>query len=179
MNKYGNGNGNSERVLHPAGLFAAVVIGHGIENSSRGTPTVVIRFKTDHAHITGWFALTDRAAEYTAQKVYAINPRLQSIADLADGQCCVGNPCVIEVKHQVYNGTMQDRVGFVHPEGYKPDIKSDVNAAASAKQFDALLRRLQQRDGVKPESPAPTIQSDDPTPRIGHDGANLDDGCPF
>ena len=49
--------------MHPAGRYEAEILDHGLSTAKTGTPQVAVKFQTDEGTITGWFAMSDKAAE--------------------------------------------------------------------------------------------------------------------
>ena len=143
--------------LHPEGTHAAEVVDHGITKSQSGTEQVAIKFQTAHGYVTGWFPLTDRAVDYTIEKLVAIGFTGRSFSALNDGRCMVGKKCSITISHEVYEGKTRVKIKYVNPEGYEGmEIKRDEAAARSVSRFDALLRK------INPVDAAATNRVDDP-----------------
>jgi len=130
--------------MHPTGLHSAVVIDHGITKSTNGTCQVAVKFETEYGLISGWFPMTDKAAEYTIEKLNNMGFNGRSLEGLQDGKCICGNKCVITVAHEEYNGKTSAKVKYVNPEGYEGmEIKRDAEAQQNIKRFDALLHKSQ------------------------------------
>lgn len=144
--------------LHPAGQYLAEIKDHGIGKSkTKETPQVVVKFETEHGNIYGYFPLTPKAATYTAEKVRAMGFQRDNFEDLNDGECLVGNRCLITVQHEEYQGETRARVGFVDAEDAEPrGVKRDADAAKRAKTFNALLK--------KAKRPAASEQDEDDNP---------------
>lgn len=138
----------SERTLHQTGLHDAKIIDHGVSSTKSGSPCVEILFNTEHGYIRGWLYFTDRAAEYSIEKLKNAGFNGNSLEQLNDGQCLVGNRCVISIDHEEYNGKTSAKVKGIHPEGYEgADVQRDAAAAQNIKRFDALLRKAQNGNG--------------------------------
>ena len=128
--------------MHPAGTFEAAIRDHGIALAQTGTEQVVVKFETEAGFITGFFALTDKAITYTMDKLVAMGYRGQSMLDVNDGKCMLGNRCSITVVHEKYQGETRAKVSFVNPVGWEgAEIRRDEQAARNAQRFDALLRK--------------------------------------
>ena len=156
--------------MHPTGTFEAEIVEHAITESSKGTPQIAVKFETKEGDITGWFALTDKAAEYTIKKLRAMGFQGDDLKQINDGQCIVGNQCNIVVAHEEYNGTTNARVKFVNPLGVTggADITASDGAAANARRFNALLRQEKpipaktKVDGMQPDAgPADPVDDKD------------------
>ena len=147
--------------MHPTGVYNAIIRDHGITQSNGGTIQVCVKFETECGMITGWFAMTDRAAEYTVQKINNMGFRGESLSELNDGACLVGNKCQITVDHEEYQGEQQAKVGWVNEEGYTgKEIERSADAAQDArKRFDALLHKTQKKNGNKAKT---TTAADSP-----------------
>jgi len=133
----------SENNIHPAGQFAATVADHGITKTSNGKEQVAVKFETEHGFITGFFALSEKAIEYTLEKLQACGFDGSSLLELqSDPPRLAGNKCSIKVVHEEYDGKTNAKVQFVNPDGYVGfELKKDTDAAANAaKKYDALLR---------------------------------------
>ena len=159
---------NETKKLHPEGMHLATVLDHGITKSGSGTPQVAIKFETEYGIITGWFALTHRAAEYTAEKVAACGFVGDSFADLNTDGLLVGNRCKITVRHETYEGETRAKIQFINSEDYAGyEIERDMEAAQAARAFDALIKKQPKKPRpVTPESLGPvgtkTTASPDP-----------------
>jgi hypothetical protein len=163
--------------LHPEGYFDAEIVDHGITKSQSGTEQVAVKFQTDHGYITGWFPLTDKAIEYTVEKLQNMGFRGRSFSMLNDGRCLAGHRCNITVAHEEYRGNTNARVKRVNPEGYEgAEIKRDEAAARSASRFDALLRKMNPDDGA---ARAPAGVTHDHDPDFGSQEDSGDSDIPF
>jgi len=176
-------------MIHPTGTFDAVVEEHGIgESKHSGTPQVIVKFSTvtpsGHDSIWGYFPLTERAAQYTVDKLRAMGFTGNNIEEINDGQCMRGNGCSITVTHEKYNGKLYPRVQFVNAAGERQarEIKRSKAAAAKARMFNALLHKTPSKamppvnDAKAPPRPAkapatPTLENDRAVPQ--------DDDIPF
>lgn len=148
--------------LHPEGQFTATVLDHGLTTSNRGNTQLAVKFETEHGEITGWFAMTDKAIEYTMEKIIAMGYRQESLVGLNDGRCLVGNKCVITVAHQNYEDKTSAKVSFVNPEGYAgKEIKRDSDATDNVKRFDALLRKKLRSAPVQQDNTEACPETDD------------------
>ena len=162
---------------HPIGTYTAEIAEHGLcKSKNAGTPQVAVRFVTMHGPIMAWFPLTDRAVEYTMEKLLAMGFTGNTFSSL-NSDCLVGNKCVIVIDEDEYNGQKRPRVKFVNPEGDMgggAEIKKDQQAAQAASRFDALLRkinsnpteqgprrpRIQEQDQQEQEQDSSAIQTD-------------------
>ena len=157
--------------LHPEGYFDAEILDHGITVSQTGTEQVAVKFQTEKGIITGWFPLTDRAIEYTVEKLQNMGFCSSTFSKLNDGKCLVGNRCNIKVSHEEYRGEVNAKIKYVNPEGYEgAEIKRDEAAAKSASRFDALLRK------ANASAPEPTPKRQAPPPATEE---SFDDEIPF
>lgn len=127
---------------HPAGNFRAEILDHGWSESSTGTPQFTVKFQTEHGHVNGYFPMTDRAAEHTLRKIRAMGYEGDDLDDLADGSVLKGCFCQIQVTHETHNGKTSAKVGFVDPDGYVPGVKKSAGAAANARRFNGLLKKI-------------------------------------
>jgi hypothetical protein len=161
--------------MHPTGTFEAEVIEHAITESSKGTPQVAVKFETSEGEITGWFALTDKAAEYTIQKLRAMGFQGDDLQAVNDGRCMVGNQCNLVIEHEKYkdknnNDKIGARIKFVNPLGVTggADLTPSDGAAANARRFNALLTRAPKQavhtkaDALKPSQSEPIDDDDIP-----------------
>lgn len=131
-------------MLHPEGQFDAEVLEHTINESKQGNERVVVRFKTEHSTIIGWFYLTNRAAEHTVKKLRAMGFTGDDLFVLyAESEAMVGNRCSISVEHSEYEGKTSAKVVFVNPTGGGggPLMEGNKETALKAKRFNALLKR--------------------------------------
>ena len=145
--------------LHPAGSHPAVVVDHGIGLSGKN-PAVTVKFETAFGYITGWFHLTNKAAEYTAKKLAAMGFIGSSFEELnMEPPKLRGNKCTITVSHEDYTNADGEKrttakVGWVNEDGFEGfEVKKDADAAATSRQFDAILHKLN-KDKPKPATPA-------------------------
>jgi len=156
--------------MHPSGTFEAEVIEHAITESSKGTPQVAVKFETSEGEITGWFALTDKAAEYTVEKLRAMGFQGDDLSQINDGQCMVGNQCNLVIEHDEYKDKVNARIKFVNPLGVSggTDLAASDSAAANARRFNALLTRAPKQavhtkaDALKPSQSEPIDDDDIP-----------------
>lgn len=156
--------------MHPTGTFDAEVIEHAITESSKGTPQVAVKFETSEGEITGWFALTDKAAEYTIQKLRVMGFQGDDLSQINDGRCMVGNQCTLVIEHDEYNDKINARIKFVNPLGVTggADLTPSDGAAANARRFNALLTRAPKQavhtkaDALKPSQSEPIDDDDIP-----------------
>lgn len=139
--------------MHPAGDFRAQILDHGFSESTTGTPQFTTVFETEHGRITGFFALTDKAAEHTLKKIRAMGYEGDDLSDLEDGDVLRGCYCTIQVVHEPYNGRTTAKVGFVNPDGWEPGIKKSAAAAAVARRFNSLLKKTTNGNGKTDDKP--------------------------
>lgn len=129
--------------LHPEGQFPAFIRDHGLSTSSTGNPQLWVKFETEHGTINGWFAMTDRAIQYTVEKVRNMGFDGHNFADLnKEPAILAGKEVTITVSNEEYKGKIRAKVQFVDSpdsDGGKP--KKDDDAAKAASRFDALLRK--------------------------------------
>ena len=134
------------RELHPKGFFKAEITDHGFAKTEAGTDYLAVKFLTlldgeKVGEITGFFFLTDKAAEYTVQKIRAMGYTGDDLRDLAkDPPILMGNMVQISVDHHEYKGEMRDQVASVYPEDWVPGLKKDAEAASNVMRFNALLK---------------------------------------
>ncbi len=134
------------RELHPKGFFNAEITDHGFGKSESGTEYLAVKFLTmlegeKVGEITGFFFLTDKAAEYTVQKIRAMGYTGDDLRDLAkDPPILMGKMVKIAVDHYEYKGEMRDQVSSVYPEDWVPGLKKDAEAASNVTRFNALLK---------------------------------------
>jgi hypothetical protein len=138
--------------MHAAGTFDAVVIEHGFSSAKTGTPQFWARFETQECEIIGYFALTDKSAEYTIEKIKAMGYNGADLGELAEGNILAGHEVRITVEHSEYNGRMSAKVAFVNPCGDAPTQQRDASAAAKARMFNALLGKPTKQQAPKPSS---------------------------
>ncbi|KAF0156247.1 MAG: hypothetical protein FD189_1052 [Elusimicrobia bacterium] len=152
--------------LHSVGIFDAEILDHGFSKSRKvKTDQFVVNFQTPEGKITGFFAMTDSAIEYTIEKIRAMGFEGADLGLLADGTALRGAKCQIVVKHEVWlvekggDGQTRAKVDGVWPLGYEPGIQRDEAAVANVKRFNALLKKCPPtrhvagdppRDGRKP-----------------------------
>lgn len=128
--------------IHPAGTYPAKVVESGLSTSKNGTDQINVRFNTEHGSVGGFFFLTDKAAEWTMKKLAAMGFTGDSLADLNNG-AIDGNECVVVVKHEEYNGEVKAKVDGVFKVG-GGGVKKEEGAAANAKRFDALWKKVRE-----------------------------------
>ena len=137
--------------MHPEGVHPSEIIEHCIGASrGKGTPQIVVRFKTEHGSIVGYFALTPKAESYTMDKVLAMGFKGNEIEQINDGECLRGNHCDIFVKHEEYQGKTSACVAYVDPPGMGgrgtgEKLAGDDKAAKEASQYNAALHQARQR----------------------------------
>jgi hypothetical protein len=127
--------------LHPAGVVRARIEDHGYSTAKSGNDQFVVRFQTKHGSIASYFSLSDKAADWTVEKIRAMGYEGDDMGALADGTALRGRFCMIEVRHEEYGGRMRAKVAFVNPDGWEPGIQRSEDAAVNAKRFNALLKR--------------------------------------
>lgn len=128
--------------IHPAGSYTAKVVESGLSTSKNGTDQVNVRFQTEHGSVSGFFFLTDKAIEWTMKKLVAMGFTGDSLADLNNG-AIDGNECTITVKHEEYNNEVKAKVDGVFKVG-GGGVKKEEGAAANAKRFDALWKKVRE-----------------------------------
>lgn len=156
--------------MHNAGIFDATILDHGfIHKQSMKAPQFWAKFKTDEGHITGFFSLTHKSAQYTIQKIRAMGFQGDDLMSLNDGNELAGNRVTITVDHEVYQDKKRAKVGWVNALGDTGlDLEHDEKAARNARHFNALLSK----ENTKP------INKDPDFNRSGgeyHDDAGCDD----
>lgn len=133
-----------QRELHPVGHFPATIMDHGFSSAKTGTYQFWAVFETESGQITGYFPLTEQAADGSIKKIAAMGYNGSDLAELADGDMLKGCCCVITVKHDVWNGETRDKVAWVNPEGWVPGPQRDESVAANVSKFNGLLAKIQQ-----------------------------------
>jgi hypothetical protein len=137
------------RALHPEGFFRAEIVDHGFGKTETRTNYLGVRFRTllegeAVGEITGFFYMTDAAAEYTVQKIRAMGFEGDDLRDLAKVPPILqGRMVKISVEHRQYQGEMRDSVASVYPEDWEPGLKKDAEAATNVARFNALLKKHQ------------------------------------
>jgi len=132
--------------LHPSGIFNDVeIVDHGFKNSKSDNPKLCfyVKFKTEHGTVWGDFYLTDKAAEYTLEKIAAMGYTGGDLPELHDGTVLRGNIVQITVEHDTWNDKTTAKVAFVNVNNHVGGPTRDENAAASAKAFNAMMRKAQ------------------------------------
>ena len=162
--------------LHPAGQFDdAVIIDHGYSKAKTGTVQLFVVFETTADKITGFFALTDKAIEYTLKNIRAMGFDGERLEDLADGKAMDGNLCQIQVDHEEWNGKTRAKVSWVNPVGAGGGgIERDADGPAVASRFNALLRKEPVVPKAVKGGTAPPNNPTNPTPE-----GPADDEIPF
>lgn len=135
--------------IHPAGTYAAKVLESGLSTTKTGKDQISVRFRTEHGEVTGFFFLTEKAIEYSFKKLSAMGFAADSLADLNNG-AIDGNTCLIEVKHEEYNGVVRAKVDGVYKEGEEPGVRKDATAANNAKRFDGLWKKVREDSEAVP-----------------------------
>ena len=132
--------------LHPQGVFEASVVDHGFEAGKPGkSASFVVRFATEHSEIQGWFSMSDKAVQYTVEKIRAIGFAGNDLNELADGTALLGCKCKIKVDHETYEGKTRAKVNGVFDINSEPggQITHDLTAAQQcARAFNALLSKI-------------------------------------
>jgi len=130
--------------IHPQGTYDAVIMNHGFCMSKGKNPKEQFwaQFHTDAGQITGYFYLTNDAAEHTIKKIRAMGYQGDDLRLLSDGQALFKNLCQITVQHDENEGKIYPKVGFVNPFGHQAGPKNDDVVAANAKRFNALLKSV-------------------------------------
>lgn len=132
------------RDMHPEGNFTAEIADHGFSEAQTGTMQFWAVFETEAGKITGYFPLTEAAAEGSLKKIVAMGYDGTNLgADLSDGTLLRGRKCVIAVKHEEYKGVVRDKVAWVNPEGWVPGPRHSEDAAANVSRFNGLLQKIQ------------------------------------
>jgi hypothetical protein len=135
------------RELHPEGLFKAEIMNHGFGKSSTGSEYFGVEFGTllegdATGKITGFFYLTDAAAEETVKKIRIMGYEGFNLHELGvEPPILSGKMVQIQVVHESYQGKIRDKVNWVYPENYEPGLRKDVETASNVKRFDALLQK--------------------------------------
>lgn len=155
---------SQQRELHPAGFFIAKVLDHGFSSAKTGTPQFWAKFKTDAGDVVGYFAMSDRAAEYTVEKIQAMGFEGTDLQELSTGTVLQGHECQIGVTHDTYNNVTREKVDSVYPIDFVPGPSRDETAAANARRFNALLKKKSAAPGTAPttrRAAVPPKQDDD------------------
>jgi len=128
------------QALHPAGRFEATVLDHGLSESKTGTPSVWIKFETEHGHITYFGYLTDKAAEYAVRALRAAGFEGTDMAEVDDGQCMIGNKCIVVVEHEDYENETRAKVRWVNSLRGPRDPAKTQAIAQTVRRFNPLLK---------------------------------------
>ena len=161
------------------GRYDAKILDHGFNEKTKG-PQFWVSFETNtNEKITGFFSLTDRAAEYTIKKIRAMGHQGDSLEELGSGYALRGNLCSITVKHEEYQGKVSAKVAYVDPLGYEGgmlELEHDDRAARNASRFDVLLRKEPKQELARvgdPEQATPAQQYDERNPPPQEDNFNF------
>jgi len=136
----------SEKTLHPVGTFNDTrIVDHGFDESKNGTLYFWARFETPEADefgsLIGRFYLSDKAAEYTIEKIIAMGFTGETLKELADGTLLNGNLCQITVAAKNDEGYAPSvEVKFVNENYSTGGMTHDEEASLKAKNFDALFK---------------------------------------
>jgi len=131
------------RDMHPEGNYDAEILDHGFSEARTGTLQFWAQFGTQHGTITGYFPMTDAAADGSLRKIAAMGYDGTSLGELSDGTYLRGRKCVVTVKHEMYQGVTRDKVAWVNPEGWAPGPKRADNVEAGVARFNGLLQKIQ------------------------------------
>ena len=129
--------------LHPVGHYQATILDHGFSEAKTGTPQFWAVFETEVGNITGFFPLTEKAAESSLQKIVGMGYTGSNLGELADGQMLLGLCCVVTVKHDTWQGETRDKIAWVNPVGWEPGPKRDENVAVNVSKFNGLMAKIQ------------------------------------
>lgn len=129
--------------MHPAGVWPAKVVESGLSITRSGKDQISVRFRTEHGEVTGYFFLTERAAPFTMEKLVAMGFAGESLAELNNG-AIDEHTCLVQVKHETYEGVTRAKVDGVYKEGAEPGVKKDAAAAANAKLYDGLWNKIRE-----------------------------------
>ena len=128
--------------LHPPGLHEAEITDHGFGQSTTGSDQFVVSYKTAFGSLFGYFYLTDKAVQYTLQKVRNMGFQGDDLSELGDGSVLRGNRVLIDVRHETYEGVSRAKINGVYPLGWEPGVKKDAAVAANAKRFNSILKTV-------------------------------------
>ena len=165
--------------MHTTGTFEAAIVDHGF-GSSKNTksPQFVVSFQTDEGPITGFFSMTDKAIEYTLEKIRNMGFDGADLGLLADGTALRGSRCQIVVKHETWEGVTRAKIDGVWPIGHVPGIQRDEAAAANVRRFNALLKKYPVT-GQASDAPPRTSRKRPAEPSVDEfDSAMAEDGNP-
>lgn len=124
--------------MHPEGSFEATILDHGFAKSQKkGTAQFWTKFQTTEGTITGYFAFSPKAAEYTIDKIRAMGFQGNDLDELQDGTVLRNCMCEVSIKHEEYNGKVSAKVNYVNPPG--GGVQRDEDAVESARSFNNLL----------------------------------------
>lgn len=157
--------------MHPAGVFTATVLDHGIGETKNGNPQVMVLFETEKGTIFGYFVLTDEAAKWTLEKVRNMGFMGDDLMQLNQEGLLAGNKCDITVDHETYDDKLQAKVGWVNRVGEAPGtVDRDPVAAKNAKRYNAMLKKMKPKapkeaeafDKKPPTKPEDVVTHEDP-----------------
>ncbi len=153
-------------MVHPAGIFDAIVLDHGLDEGDTGTPFAWAKFKTDHGNITGFFYLSERAAEYSAQKIDAMGFTGMRLEDFnTEPPSCRGNKCEIVVNNEMYDGKERAKVAFVNkPGGGGVQLNKSAKVAASVGALNGLLAKVRKESGTQADAAGAAGAASDESP---------------
>lgn len=126
--------------LHPEGFFKAEIINAVLGETQAGKPQIIADFQTEKGKVRGYFSLSEKSVEYTAEKLMCMGFKGDSWSDVNQaGFSMAGNRCQVSVQHDEWEGKTNAKVGFVYPENYSPELQGSDLAAANARKFDGVL----------------------------------------
>jgi len=132
--------------LHPEGVYKAEVLAAVLGESKTGKPQIIADFTTEHGRVRGYFSLSEKSVEYTAEKMMAMGFRGPSWSDVnLAAYSMVGNKVTVTVQHDEWEGKFSAKVAFVNREDYSPELQGSELASANAKKFDAILHAVRAR----------------------------------
>ena len=144
--------------LHPDGIFDDTeILDHGFAETKGDEPKLYfwVKFETEHGKVFGDFYLTEKAADYTLDKILSMGYEGKKPSqDLADGTKLRGNIVQVTVEHDTYNNNTKAKVGFVNVNNHVGGPTRDDKAAENASAFDAMFRK-KVKEQVKDDDDVP------------------------
>ncbi len=143
-------------MIHPAGVFNDVrIVDHGFDKSKNGAICLWVKFESDEGNVVGRFYLTEKAAEYTLDKIAVMGFAGDDLAELADGTAMRDNLVQITVEHDTWEDKTSAKIAFVNENHSTGGLKRDDAAAANVKNFNALWRTKAKKTPEKVQEEPP------------------------
>jgi hypothetical protein len=132
--------------------YIARMVTAGIQKSTNSeTMNAVVEFKYDgDKKITGYFALTPKAIDYTVEKLFNAGFRGKSLSQIGDPNRWIAKDCEIVVKDEEYNGKVYTKIAYVNePDSNKFAFIEPSKVHADLAHLDSALAAIAKKRNLK------------------------------